>query len=209
MQIYEAIPKVAKSIGAIAKTRKNEQQGFRFRGIDDVYSACHGPMIEHGVFCTTEVVDLQRSERQSKTGSTLLCTLLRLKVTFYAADGSSVSTVTAGEAMDSGDKSCSKALSMAMKYAFFQTFVIPLEEDDADATTHELAPSQQQKMRAPRQTKVEPKQELPPEQKAFNEFVKPLLDGQRLTRDMVVACLKDHGGDYAKAREYIEGLLKA
>jgi hypothetical protein len=43
-------------------------------------------------------------------------------------DGSSIEVVTVGEAMDSGDKSCNKAMSTAQKYAIFQVFAIPTEE---------------------------------------------------------------------------------
>jgi len=43
--------------------------------------------------------------------------------------------------MDSGDKATNKAMSAAYKYALMQTFAIPTEGDnDADATTHEVAP---------------------------------------------------------------------
>jgi hypothetical protein len=42
--------------------------------------------------------------------------------------------------MDSGDKASNKAMSAAYKYAAFQAFCIPTEGDnDADATTHEVA----------------------------------------------------------------------
>lgn len=196
-QIYEAIPKVAKAIGSIGKDRQNQQQGFRFRGIDDVYNACHGPMVEHGVFCTTEVSDLVREERQTAKGGVLFYTMLKLKVTFWAGDGSSVSTTTAGEAMDSGDKATNKAMSAALKYAFFQTFVIPVEDmDDADKTTHEVVPRQQP---APR-----PAVEMTPEQKAFNEWVKPHIDSGRLTNEIVKASVFANGKDYAKTREALE-----
>lgn len=198
--IYDAIPKVAKAIGAIGKDRQNQQQGFRFRGIDDVYNACHGPMIDNGVFCTTEVSSLVRDERQSAKGGVLLYTTLLLKVTFWAADGSSVSTVTAGEAMDSGDKATNKAMSAALKYAFFQTFVIPVQEmEDADKTTHELAPRQQAQ---PAHRPAAP--EMTPEQAEFNVWVKPHIDAGRLTNELVKATVFANGKDYRKTREVLE-----
>lgn len=200
-QIYEAIPKVAKAIGAIGKERQNQQQGFRFRGIDDVYNACHTPMVENGVFCTTEVSDLVREERQTAKGGVLFYTMLKLKVTFYAADGSSVSTITAGEAMDSGDKATNKAMSAALKYAFFQTFVIPVEDmEDADKTTPEVAPRQQP---APRQ----PVAEMTPEQKSFNEWVGPLVKEGAFTSEFVKAAVFASKGDYSKARKELESHL--
>ena len=43
--------------------------------------------------------------------------------------------------MDSADKATNKAMSAAYKYACLQTFCIPTEGDnDADATTHDIAP---------------------------------------------------------------------
>jgi hypothetical protein len=46
-----------------------------------------------------------------------------------------------GEAMDSGDKSSNKAMSVAHKYAFLQVFAIPTEEQkDPDGETHEPLP---------------------------------------------------------------------
>jgi hypothetical protein len=64
-----------------------------------------------------------------------------MKFTAYAEDGSSVESVTIGEAMDSGDKSMNKAMSTAYKYALMQIFCIPTEEDkDTENQTHEVAP---------------------------------------------------------------------
>jgi hypothetical protein len=49
-------------------------------------------------------------------------------VRFTATDGSYCVTETIGEAVDSGDKAANKAMSMAMKYALVDTFLIPTEE---------------------------------------------------------------------------------
>ncbi len=200
--IYSVIPKVAAAIGAIGKNRKNLQQGFNFRGIDDVYNACHEPMTIFGLFCTTEVFDVQREERTTAKGGVLFYTMLKLKVTFYCQDGSNVTTVTAGEAMDSGDKATNKAMSAALKYAFFQTFVIPIESlPDADETTPpEIKP------------KVKPQPPSGPpmsaEQIAFNAWVKPLVESKSITGDRVRAILGEVHGDYAKAKVNIESELQ-
>lgn len=195
-KIYAAIPKVAKAIGAIAKTRKNQQQGYQFRGIDDVLNACHDPLTEHGVFLTTEVSDITREERASRGGGVLIYTTLKLKVSFHAEDGSSVTTITAGEAMDSADKSTNKAMSAALKYAFFQTFTIPLEEsDDADATTPEPTP------------RAQPPKEITPERRAFSEWIKPLIASKVVAESFVKKCVEEAAGDYAAARQRIEKTL--
>lgn len=204
--IYSVIPKVAKAIGAIGKNRKNQQQGFNFRGIDDVYNACHEPMTEFGLFCTTEVLDVQREERTTAKGGVLFYTMLKLKVTFYCQDGSSVTTVTAGEAMDSGDKATNKAMSAALKYAFFQTFVIPIEQmPDADETT----PQEIQPKAKPQTPQHPPGPPMSDEQIEFNAWAKPLIDANRITRDRVREVLKECGGVYGKARALIETELAA
>ena len=55
-QIFSLIPKIMADVGAVAKTRKNQQQGYSFRGIDDLYLALHGPLSTHGVFYASKVL---------------------------------------------------------------------------------------------------------------------------------------------------------
>lgn len=80
-----------------------------------------------------EVLESRREERQTKGGGNLIYTVLKLKVTFYAEDGSNVSAIVQGEGMDSADKSTNKAMSAAYKYALFQLLCIPTEETAQDA----------------------------------------------------------------------------
>lgn len=138
--IYKQISRVMKDIDAITKDKNNAAQGFKFRGIDDVYNSIHSKLAEHGVFTTTEVVDMLREERTSSKGAALNWVVLKIKFTFFAEDGSSVHSILVGEAMDSGDKASNKAMAIAHKYAFLQIFAIPTkeEEKDPDSQSHEL-----------------------------------------------------------------------
>lgn len=170
--IYEALTAIMADCGAIAKGRKNQQQGYSFRGIDDLYNAIHPLFARHGVFVTSEVIDRNREERQNKSGGLLLYTTLRVKFTFYASDGSNVSSITEGEAMDSADKSTNKAMSAALKYCLMQMLLIPTEElKDADAVTPEPVPKA-----APNQVKKEP---LTPKTETWQQVVAALAYGQR------------------------------
>ena len=139
--IFERISAVMNEVGAIGKTRKNTQgSGYYFRGIDDVYNALQTPLTKHKVFFAPTVLDKTREERTSKSGGSLLYTILTVKYTFFTEDGSSFDVTTVGEAMDSGDKSSNKAMSAALKYALFQVFCIPTDEDnDTENQTHQLA----------------------------------------------------------------------
>lgn len=136
--IYKLLPQAADRVGAIAKEKRNAQQGYNFRGIDDVMNAIHPVFAKLGITPVPRVLSSQREERTTKSGGNLIYTLLVVEVTFFAPDGTYVKAVVQGEAMDNADKSTNKAMSAAFKYACFQTLSIPTEEmEDADATTPE------------------------------------------------------------------------
>lgn len=139
--VYAAINAVqlAMSKEGIAKGRKNQSQGYAFRGIDDVYSSLSPYLAEHKLCILPRVIERNVLEKETKTGSALFYTTLRVEFDFVSAlDGSKHTVCTVGEAMDTGDKSSNKAMSAAYKYAAFMTFCIPTEGDnDADSTTHE------------------------------------------------------------------------
>jgi hypothetical protein len=135
-KIYGAIAAAMSEIGAISKSKKNAQQGFQYRGIDDVMNALYPILSRHGLFIAPEVLEHTREERTTKNGGNLIYSILKIRYTLYAEDGSSVSAVVIGEGMDSADKSSNKAMSVGMKYALFQLFCIPTEEmADPDAET--------------------------------------------------------------------------
>lgn len=139
MNIFESLNKVMDEIGAIGKNTKNQQQGFMYRGIDAVMNALNPALVKYKVFVVPEVLEQNREERTNAKGTTLLYSIIKVKYTFYAEDGSSVSAVVIGEGMDSGDKATNKAMSIAFKYACFQVFCIPTEEMvDPDAECHEV-----------------------------------------------------------------------
>lgn len=128
--IFGLIPKIMAEVGAVPKNRRNPQQGYAFRGIDDVYAALQGPMAAHGVFVVPRVIRERREERTTAKGTVLVYVMLRVSHTFYGPDGSSVEAITVGEAMDSGDKASNKAMAAAMKYALIETFCLPTEGDN-------------------------------------------------------------------------------
>lgn len=152
-EIVPPVPKVYAAINAvqaamsregIAKDRKNAQQGYSFRGIDDCYAAV-GPHLAAQRLCVLpRVIDRQVLETTTKAGGALFYTVLKVEFDFVSVeDGSKHTVCLIGEAMDSGDKSSNKAQSAALKYCFLQVFCIPTEGDnDADSTTHEAAGKQ-------------------------------------------------------------------
>ena len=143
-KVYEAISAVTSNLAkdGISKDRKNEAQGYKFRGIDDVYNAL-APFLAAAKLCILpNVQERVVVERVNAKGTVLLYVTVKVDFAFVSAeDGSDHHVVTYGEAMDSGDKATNKAMSAAYKYAAMQAFCIPTEGDnDADSTTHTLRP---------------------------------------------------------------------
>lgn len=138
MSIYERIAAIMEEMPAIGKEKKNKDQGFMYRGIDDVMNVLQPLLSKHKVFIVPEVLEQTREERATKSGGRLLYSLLKIKYTFFADDGTSVSAVVIGEGMDSSDKASNKAMAVGMKYALFQVFCIPTAEMvDPDSETPE------------------------------------------------------------------------
>lgn len=161
-KVYAAISKVMTEIGrtGISKDRSNQQQGFKFRGIDDVYNAMSPLLASAGLCVLPRVTSRQVTERQTKSGGVLFYVALDVEFDLCCAeDGSKHTIAVSGEAMDSADKATNKAMSAAFKYACMQVFCIPTEGNpDADAETHEVAP------REPSETFVAGEEEIDPEQ---------------------------------------------
>lgn len=145
--VFTAIAAVMEDMSreGIGKDRKNTQQGYNFRGIDDVYNALAPILAKHRLVITPRCLHRACEQRASAKGGVLFNVTVEVEFTLTSAnDGSTVTAVTYGEAMDSADKATNKAMSAAYKYMAMQTFCIPTEGDnDADATTHQLASAEE------------------------------------------------------------------
>lgn len=144
MEVYKAINEVAAELAqsGISKDRKNVQQGFMFRGIDSVYNHLAPILAKHKLCILPRIISRSVVERVTQKGGALFYVTVEAEFDFVSAlDGSKHTVKTFGEAMDSGDKATNKAMSVAYKYAAFQSFCIPTEETsaDPDAETHQVA----------------------------------------------------------------------
>ncbi len=174
--VYQLISEVSAEMSkeGISKNNKNQTQGYKFRGIDDVYNALAPIMSKAGLVVLPRVLSRECIERQTKSGGVLFYTTVEMEFDFVSSfDGSKHVVKTFGEAMDSADKSTNKAMSAAYKYACMQSFCIPTEGDnDADAVTHTVAPA-----------KPEPTDE---EKKARDEAIersKPIAEAIKSSKD--------------------------
>lgn len=141
--VFKAIAAVQAELAkeGIGKGRKNKEQGYQFRGIDDVYNSLAPLLSENKLCILPRVLNRELHLRQTAKGTPLFNVVVEAEFDFVCAeDGSKHVVKTFGEAMDMADKATNKAMSAAYKYACLQAFCIPTEGDnDADATTPEVA----------------------------------------------------------------------
>ncbi len=141
--VYRAICQAAKAISheGISKDKKNEQQGYKFRGIDDIYNALSAILAGAELCILPRMTSREQQERTTQKGGVLFYVTIEAEFDFVSArDGSKHTVKMYGEAMDSADKATNKAMSAAYKYACMQVFCIPTEGmDDADSVTPAVA----------------------------------------------------------------------
>lgn len=134
--VIKSIAAIIAALGVegIGKGRKNLQQGYSFRGIDDAYNALSPLLAQHGLVIIPRMLDRQVWERESAKGNALFYVVVTAEFDFISSeDGSMVTARTFGEGMDSADKATNKAMSAAYKYAVWQTFCVPIEGSGSDS----------------------------------------------------------------------------
>jgi hypothetical protein len=139
VKVYKAISAVQADLckEGITKDRKNEQQGYKFRGIDDVYNALSPLLAKHGLCVLPWILSRTVTERETQKGGVIFNVVVEAEFDLVCSEDGSKHTVrTYGEAMDTADKATNKAMSAAYKYFALMTWAVPTEGDnDADAHT--------------------------------------------------------------------------
>jgi len=135
-KIYAQLAAIMAEAEAVGKNRDNEQQKFKFRGIQDVMDSLHPIFAKNKVFILSEITDQKTEERATRSGGSLIYRILTVRISYVSGiDGSRETMTVVGEGMDSGDKAANKAMSAALKYALTQTLILPYAAIDADQET--------------------------------------------------------------------------
>ena len=145
--VQVALARAAAAVGAIPKDDKNEDQGFKYRGIERILAAVGPALHKAGVVVLPEVVDVHREEMVRGARQTVWrLVTLTVRYTFVGPGGDQLTATVLGEGLDNGDKAVSKAMTMALKVALLQALQIADAETDPDATTppEQSAPTRQQ-----------------------------------------------------------------
>ena len=131
LAIHRSMGEVMRSVTAIYKLQYNEQQKFRYRGVDDIMNALHGLFADAGIVIIPRELEFQTSElpmAPDRDGKARVMhrTLIHMEFTFMSTqDGSVVTADGWGEGQDMADKGPYKAKSFALKSVLSQMFLIP------------------------------------------------------------------------------------
>ena len=132
--IITAFGEIMVGVGAVGKNDRNQQQNFNFRSIDAVYNELHKLFAKHGVVCFPHYVSHQTETYVvkgygDKPDKLRVHRVVVIDYKFVSTvDGSERTIRAIGEGADFGDKSLSKSLAIADKYALLQAFKIPTED---------------------------------------------------------------------------------
>jgi len=148
--IEAALAAVMNDVTHVGKEGKNSAQGYSFRGIDGVLNAVGPAFRRHGVIALPHV---EQSEHHlvevGKNRTPMRQATVIVRYVFHGPRGDSLDCVVAAEAMDSGDKATSKAMSVAHRTALIQALALPTHEPDPDASSYERASAGESDITAP------------------------------------------------------------
>lgn len=175
-EVLKAIHGVTDDLSRIGlgKDRRNPQQGYMYRGIDDLMDLLSPLLVKHYLLILPSIIDRELRIGETQRGGQLFHTILRVRYRLVCiVDGSEIELESMGEAFDTFDKSLGKALSYAWKQLMIQLFCIPINGQEADIEAKDIESFKGEEI-------TEPKQEMN-EAKVPNEPVTPKTLAQLFT----------------------------
>lgn len=139
--VQEALTMVMNDVREVAKNDRNTQQNFSFRGIDAVVNAVAPALRKHGVVVAPHLDTIEYLPFQSSKGTAMMCCRVVVTYWFHGPAGDHICTTVPGEAMDAGDKSTAKAMSVAFRTALLQSLALPTDDVDPDAESYNVGES--------------------------------------------------------------------
>jgi hypothetical protein len=185
----QCITAVMQTIGAVGKSGRAaaSQGGYEYRRFDDIVNAAQPAMAAVGlVLITDEVLSVDYVEVETGSRRTAMASVrVRVRYRWYGPGGDFVLAESVGEAMDSGDKATSKAMTVCYRTCITQTFALPTASKDPEEDVYERSGRDEP---AGRTYGQDPERQGPPRPDPWTDRVEQaILDGP----DAIRALWKD------------------
>lgn len=137
--VHIAWLRVRREIRAIGKGELYNQAGtrFNFRGVDTVVQHFGPVTLKHGINVMPSRVEASYGEKTTKSGSKMRECSVLVTWTIMGPKGDTLTLQTMGEALDTADKSTTKAQSVALRTLLLGFGLTPTGDKDPDADRHE------------------------------------------------------------------------
>lgn len=137
--VHLAWLRVRRDIRAIAKGELYNQSGtrFNFRGVDTVVNVFGPVTLKHGINVVPSRVEADYGEKTTKSGSKMRECSVTVHWTIIGPKGDTLTMQTMGEALDTADKSTTKAQSVALRTLLLGFGLTPTHDTDPDSERHE------------------------------------------------------------------------
>ena len=139
MNVVQAMNAVMKEVREVKKDQTANIPGanFKYRGVDQVVEALSASIREHGIVIVPVSVEPDHWTGQTSKGNAVNYSRVVVAYAIYGPEGDSIPGQSVGEAMDSGDKSLSKAMSVSWRTFLLEAFHLPTNEPDPDSEGYE------------------------------------------------------------------------
>lgn len=132
---------VMREVGYVQKTEQG-QLNYRFVGEAEIIRKLRPAMIKAGIsVCPVDVEIVSESEYLAGRNQTRMGLLLAKVVYKFSAHGEEQLVTVLAEASDMGDKRGPKLMTIALKYALRQFFLLETGEDPDEVVNHRSAPN--------------------------------------------------------------------
>ncbi|GAA3717919.1 ERF family protein [Streptomyces tremellae] len=127
--------RVRRDIRAIGKGELYNQSGtrFNFRGVDTVVNVFGPVTLKHGINIMPTQVEATYGEKTTKNGGKMRECSVLVTWTVMGPMGDTFTLQTMGEALDTADKSTTKAQSVALRTLLLSFGLTPTHDKDPDA----------------------------------------------------------------------------
>ena len=142
--VWQAFAAAKAAVSPVGKDSVNNQQHFKFRGVDAVVNAAAPELNKQGIVIVPKLKKVKYSTEEVGQKRTVMANVrVKVRYRFAGPAGDFFDVIVPGEAMDSGDKGVAKAMTVAYRIALTQALNLPTGDPEVDENSYERSPRQE------------------------------------------------------------------